>query len=471
MKSVKTSLLAVFIAFSGSVCSAMNPVSVYCFDDANNLAKDCKGADNGSVVGIPPIQVAGWISQGAVFGDDNSSYISIPPSTAQNSKTGFSISFWMKSIGSYMDAFPIRKGFIALSEFCSLSDVSHFDRSLEVGVAVYREDIGGPSISSYSHRLSGGISRILDKCAVSEEFPEISESETKKASAWRHYVWTADIRSGTIRLYIDGRLKHSITGFNREVLAIVNSSNLDIGRTGGVGAAVLDEVRFFNAPMTDSDVLDQWAEVRLAQPIENASLRTHCLFGGFCARTSSKGAHTGIDYMASAGASVYSLCGGTIDRIRLDSEFFNQVIRIHHDSSNCGPIRGKWAYYGHVSPEDGLTVGTKVSKGQKIGTLMDWGGNSHLHLSVSVKQLTAGWGYHNTPTPSDPNCEASSVTFRSGELKMAGFSDISDLAASHRWDPLPLLTTYGRCAYTSDGLYEQTPYGFGIPYWPFYKSW
>ena len=82
--------------------------------------------------------------------------------------------------------------------------------------------------------------------------------------------------------------------------------------------------------------------------------------------------HCGVDVVADAGTPVYAVVGGQVTLSR-----------------SAGPRGGLVIYsggrqytYWHVTPRRGLDSGDRVRRGQQIGTLADWGGNTHLHYGL-----------------------------------------------------------------------------------------
>lgn len=131
---------------------------------------------------------------------------------------------------------------------------------------------------------------------------------------------------------------------------------------------------------------------RLTFPLERYnSIPSNCLFGGSC---DGSGTHVGVDYMVSAGTNVRSICDGEVKLSKPNSTFIRDRFTII-EHKNCGGYNTLFAYYGHINSR--VSTGTQVSQGQVIGTIGEWitnrGDNSHLHLGLSTKWFSSGWGY------------------------------------------------------------------------------
>ncbi|MDF1487181.1 ricin-type beta-trefoil lectin domain protein [Tessaracoccus caeni] len=102
-------------------------------------------------------------------------------------------------------------------------------------------------------------------------------------------------------------------------------------------------------------------------------------------------AHLGADSQgAPAGSSVKAIGGGTVKAIVGYST--GQAAIVQHRSTAGDFV----AVYGHINPTVG--TGATVSTGTQLGTVAQWGGNSHLHFSVIPGTYRAGmhlWGYRN----------------------------------------------------------------------------
>lgn len=110
--------------------------------------------------------------------------------------------------------------------------------------------------------------------------------------------------------------------------------------------------------------------------------------------SNSYGLHLGIDVLnkegqVPPGTNVFSVCSGDVIENTTHRDVWNSFLIIKH---NCGGdiIYG---YYGHLASD--LAKNTKVQRGEIIGSLKDWPGNTHLHFSVSVADdwIRNGWGY------------------------------------------------------------------------------
>lgn len=103
--------------------------------------------------------------------------------------------------------------------------------------------------------------------------------------------------------------------------------------------------------------------------------------------------HSGVDLALSANGSatastdtarkiVHAICDGEVDFTYSTGGLYS-FIKVHHPNCNGQDII---AYYGHMTPYQGLTT---VSKDDPIGTVKNWvmatGNNSHLHLTIDTQ--------------------------------------------------------------------------------------
>jgi len=79
-----------------------------------------------------------------------------------------------------------------------------------------------------------------------------------------------------------------------------------------------------------------------------------------------------------AGKTVYAICDGQVEFIHNGGGLYS-FAKIRHPNCNGQEII---AYYGHIAVIDGLT---EVKTDEPIGTVKDWQGNSHLHLTIDTQ--------------------------------------------------------------------------------------
>ena len=89
--------------------------------------------------------------------------------------------------------------------------------------------------------------------------------------------------------------------------------------------------------------------------------------------------HYAVDFTADAGAEVKSMAEGTVTQVSKSKETGNIIVVDHAD--------GLQSVYRFVEPIEGLGVGQKVSKGEKIGTVAEAYGvekadGPHLHFEL-----------------------------------------------------------------------------------------
>ena len=109
---------------------------------------------------------------------------------------------------------------------------------------------------------------------------------------------------------------------------------------------------------------------------------------GYLINTSWEANHLGFDFKADKQTEVKAVCGGIIKKIKTASKALDKYVEIEH---RCG---GKTflGFYGHIDADPGLKEGSLVPADTlKIGTVADWGTNSHLHLSIFVGGDSEWW--------------------------------------------------------------------------------
>ena len=125
-------------------------------------------------------------------------------------------------------------------------------------------------------------------------------------------------------------------------------------------------------------------------PLSNMpSISDNCHLGDRC-DGSRNTVHTGVDYPTESGTDVWAICDGIVKYARSsDIEIWNRFVVIEHP--DCGGYSKLYAYYGHIDSE--LQENNHVTRGDKIGSVADWGENSHLHFGLATKLINRGWGY------------------------------------------------------------------------------
>jgi len=226
------------------------------------------------------------------------------------------------------------------------------------------------------------------------------------------------------------------------------------------------------------DMMVAQSHTPLAQPLGDADSATmsgktigQCVFGGYCDRGfSSTRAHSGVDYAAAAGTPVYAICDGVVILARtqqLTPNIRNRFTLVDH--SGCG-FGGMFGYYGHVDAT--VKKGKVVAKGQQIGVVASWvteGGadNSHLHLGINAKYLTAGWGYAETGVSSGSDCLQPSVSSRRDALAALEWLDPVTMGTMFGWKPSTLKggSKSGSCNAVAQP-YIPIPIGTSLPWYP-----
>lgn len=126
-------------------------------------------------------------------------------------------------------------------------------------------------------------------------------------------------------------------------------------------------------------------------------------------------AHLGADSQgAAAGTGVQALGGGKVVQLVNWGSGHGQALAVEQVAGDGTRFM---AVYGHVVP--GVSVGVQVSPGQRLGTVLAQGSNSHLHLGVR---------------PLEPGEDASRVSVRGSSACINGVADSLGYA-----DPMPWL--------------------------------
>jgi murein DD-endopeptidase MepM/ murein hydrolase activator NlpD len=89
--------------------------------------------------------------------------------------------------------------------------------------------------------------------------------------------------------------------------------------------------------------------------------------------------HTGLDFFADAGSTVYATVSGEIVDLYGEDGEPNVVIKVTVD----GEVY--YVVHGHVKMSETIEIGQVVKAGDPIGTVEDQGSNSHVHLGIRQK--------------------------------------------------------------------------------------
>ena len=231
---------------------------------------------------------------------------------------------------------------------------------------------------------------------------------------------SADILSvqadGNVVLYDQGRAVWATnTAGNRGALfAIQNDGNVVVYTSSGrpIFATSTDggQSRTLTAARDWSGGANQNSSPRPTFPLEGYnSIGNNCRFGQSC--TGNNGNHSGVDYMTNAGATVKSICDGVVKYSQPSTtDIWNRFTIIEH--KNCGGRNTVFAYYGHIDSQ--VKAGSQISRGQVIGTVANWGNNSHLHFGLATQWFNSGWGY-------PPNVQGRSGLENSGWIDPESF--------------------------------------------------
>lgn len=120
---------------------------------------------------------------------------------------------------------------------------------------------------------------------------------------------------------------------------------------------------------------------------------------GYAVVNGESAAHLGTDSQGYKSGPVLSIGTGTVKR-STGNRGINSILHVEYNSTT-GPFT---LIYQHVIPSVG--VGTAVGPGTQVGTVADWGGNSHVHVSLipgSYTSGTSGYGYRGCSTGAGAN--------------------------------------------------------------------
>ncbi|GAB3996811.1 hypothetical protein GCM10029992_17970 [Glycomyces albus] len=132
----------------------------------------------------------------------------------------------------------------------------------------------------------------------------------------------------------------------------------------------------------------------------SSSARVTAYFDGY---VNTSGRHEGIDIALSVGASVYSLTSGTVTRKTEGARGSGGLSTLAIYNSNLN----RTIVYLHLNPLNGIGVGDRISRGQRIG-VEDWRGvsssaASHTHFEMRNGRQTAAARSVGDPNLTNPN--------------------------------------------------------------------
>lgn len=447
-------------------------VAHYCFEDADNLAKDCRGVDHGQVTGGALRAAGGWLRQGA--------YLEAAPGKTPSFTVPVSATTTFKNSLTFM---------LAVKPYPASRNVVMQKGEPKYGPDCYGVVPGGwePPINGFAIDIQAvktrtstatGFAFGLGTSKPGCHHPSLVQPWAGFVDGrWTHVALTADTRTGQFNLYLNGVLQSpgSQYPFTAEILKAMNEAPLTIA-TGQT--AVIDEVKVFRRALSADEVRAHALAIDLAQPIaasangkNMADVWDVCLFGGPCLREDPRTALAGVDFSAPAGTEVRALCDGTIEHANPAEPVSERLVRIRHGAVNCGSVAGSWGYYGHVDIAEGLGNGSKVGKGQVIGTVANWidaAGKdvSRLHLAVNSSQRAKRWRFVDTGGTPDWGCaDEEGILANRLALSEMGWMDTADLAPANGWAPMLRIPICYGDSFPTDHL--QPPYGTSLPYYPY----
>lgn len=104
--------------------------------------------------------------------------------------------------------------------------------------------------------------------------------------------------------------------------------------------------------------------------------------------------HSGDDFVATLGSSVYSVSDGIVHIVKPSGSESYVIVK---SDSEIGIV---YFIYGHV--EASVTQGSSISAGQRLGKVLRYGSPDHLHFGVQKKTLNLSYGWGRTPSNIDP---------------------------------------------------------------------
>ena len=240
-----------------------------------------------------------------------------------------------------------------------------------------------------------------------------SNGVTNVAQSNVKFSWSASSGSNVKYRFILSR-SSSFSGFNTSTMTCDSTCYTTTSITGTsltINIALPNYTYYWKVRAYDSTGTSNWSSYRsfktggTAKPL--AGTLTVVNEGAFFDPNYDKNVaqHLGTDYKANGGATVYAISDGNVTWTKASSSYA--------DSYNAAVIveqsNGVQVVYGHITSS--LVVGSKVTKGQQIGTVRYSGNtpsgyhNAHLHMGYNTKKgyalpttLSNGnWGWGRAP--------------------------------------------------------------------------
>lgn len=211
-----------------SVTMPKSPVAWYKFDgDADDSAGSADGLPHGN-----PTYPQGVFGQAIRFdGYNDSVVITNVPGLFSKIVTGITITFWQ---------YGAQSTHLSDTLCCSNYIYGLDDPAIAIHLGCWRPpgrynwDCGRPW--SFDSRLSG-----------SHRYP------SEWSGRWNHWAFTKDVQTGTMQIFLNGRLYDSRTGAETPISGIT-SFEIGSGWYGGYDG-LMDDFRIYNYPLTQSEIV------------------------------------------------------------------------------------------------------------------------------------------------------------------------------------------------------------------------
>jgi hypothetical protein len=313
--------------------------------------------------------------------------------------------------------------------------------------------------------------------------------------------WTQMIvitsQNGT-EMYINGVKVASNTIFvsntfteNKDFSIGVNSSSHGITPYTDINSGYfngkIDDLRIYNRALSEPEITELYKNptektfkpiYSLSQSLDSifnaidgseqmdGTVFGQCVYGGYCARPTQKGALNGVNYMVDSGTPVYAICDGVVKDFTKGGDIKTRYTVINH--SNCGGVKGGlFAYYRHIDPAQNIKKGALIKAGDLIGNVATWKNNNHLQLSFSTKLLSNLTGYTELKTITKADCSKTAVEQRRKTLNATGWLDPIEIGMKSGWNSVLLKGGISKTGCNAtEQLYEPAPLGNTLSYSP-----
>lgn len=233
---------------ASSITSGM--VAYYCFDDANNLGKDCSGNNNSGTTSGGVSASAGINGGAATFGGATKpGSIRVPNST--------SLQFQDLTVGYFV-------------KLTSEAGMNGYGVASETGAAhaIFAKDHDRGGLWSLLSSSSGQVSAGLGSNSFMNPKPSLGAAkEYSVAQNWLHVAFVLSSKDNTVQEYLNGELV-KIESNKTIDMSVANTKDLYLGKYSDYWYplnGMLDEVRFYNRVLS-ADEIKQLATMQTATP-------------------------------------------------------------------------------------------------------------------------------------------------------------------------------------------------------------